>query len=393
MSMQFLLDFTERDEEFRLVSRRAAEYRTVQGVFLEIDPDWLNGWRTMQHFRMRRLLDRRFLRLLGWRGGPFGIGTILRRLGPWDFPNPPTEKDIMRWRPPNWTIRHPSRSFREDLLPLIVRVRLRPIKEPDEAVPSVERLQEGINRLRVVIETTPQAFLCANPRRMCRPVVGGISIGISAGDFATLGAILKSENGESYAITCSHVAPAGSDVVQPSRHDSRKVQEVGKTVLSEQLIACLETDNCNEESATVANEIDASIVKLDPRCASACEVLEIGALNGVVKRAAISMGQSVHVMGRTSKHHLMQLGPVGSWVRLEHNGNLYCYKKVFLVASPFGKTGVIMGGDSGAPVCRPTKNGTGWCGMIIGSNIYNGYATFAQSNQEWWIRNGLRLSV
>lgn len=52
---------------------------------------------------------------------------------------------------------------------------------------------------------------------------------------------------------------------------------------------------------------------------------------------------------------------------------------------------VIREGDSGAPISIPNETGEGWCGMIIGTDGYEGYAMFAQTVQSWWTDEGYHL--
>jgi hypothetical protein len=91
----------------------------------------------------------------------------------------------------------------------------------------------------------------------------------------------------------------------------------------------------------------------------------------------------------------MQLGGLSAWARHRNKqtGKFYCYKNLLEVRSPYQAIGVIGQGDSGAPVCIPHGSGTAWCGMIVASDTYQGYAMFAESVQEWWQGQGYELSV
>jgi hypothetical protein len=98
-----------------------------------------------------------------------------------------------------------------------------------------------------------------------------------------------------------------------------------------------------------------------------------------VRHRVMSGGQTVEVMGRSSRYHALQLGDLHVWRSHEPNGQFYCYKNLFRVESPYGATDIIRGGDSGAPVCIASGTGKGLCGIIVASNAYGGFAMFGDS--------------
>src|ERR1035437_6579694 len=85
--------------------------------------------------------------------------------------------------------------------------------------------------------------------------------------------------------------------------------------------------------SSAANELDASLILIEPEISAKKEVLGIGPLNGVMRRAAMSSGQIVEVMGRTSRYHILQLGDLHLYRSQEHRGQYYCYKNLFRVES------------------------------------------------------------
>jgi hypothetical protein len=391
MSMQFLMDFAARDESFGTIVRRASEYRVVQGVALDLDAYWLYSWRLAQQSgdNLSRLLPR-----WGFHWAPdvyLKRRLIEERLGV--FPRPILDKEILDWRPHGWDER--MRLFNRSAggLPIVVKVCTRPVQSREERVPSVDALQEGIDRLRVVVETEPQSSLCANPRRKHVPLVGGVSIGVGANDYATLGVILEDKQGDRFALTCAHVAAANSDVYQPAQQDSKKASVIGKSVLATTLSPCSVSDFCNDKSGVPTNELDVSLIRIAPSTCSKQEVLDIGSLNGVVRTASLSSGQTVEVMGRSCKLKTLQLGDLHVFRRHEYNGQYYCYKNMVRVESPYGATGIIKGGDSGAPVCIASGSGKGLCGMMVAANAFGGFAMFAELIEGWWKQNGYSFRV
>jgi len=396
MSMQFLMDFAATDERFRAIARRAANYPIVQGVALDLDHYWLYCWRLAQEVGegslktfpywilsepQWRIPDGRFLRRQ----------LIEERLGV--FPRPILDEEILKWRPPGWEERASMLSLSEAALPIVVKVCVRPAQSPDDRTPSVEALREGVDGFRVIVQTEPQSSLCANPRKKRRPVVGGISMGVGTSDFATLGVVLENDAGDRFALTCAHAAAQGSAVLQPSQCDSKRASLIGNSVLATPISPCSATDPCNDESGVPVNELDLSLIQIDSNIPSNKEVLDIGPLNGVVRHRVMSGGQTVEVMGRTSRYHTLQLGDLHVWRSQEHNGQFYCYKNLFRVESPYGATNIIQGGDSGAPVCIASGTGKGLCGIIVASNAYGGFAMFGDSIETWWKKQGYSLHV
>jgi hypothetical protein len=392
MSMQFLMDFAATDERFRTIVRRAAEYRAVHGVALDYDPYWLYCWRLAQEIGESALMAFPF-----WifPGPPWMSDAHLRRrliaehLG--IFPRPILDEEILKWRPHGWKERAGMLSLSEAALPIVVKVCVRPAQSSNDRIPSVEDLREGVDGFRVIVQTEPQSSLCANPRKKRRPVVGGISMGVGTSDFATLGIILENDAGDRFALTCAHAAAQGSAVLQPSQRDSKKASVIGHSVLATPLTSCTASDPCNDESSF--NELDLSLIQIDSTIPSNKEVLDIGPLNGVVRHRVMSGGQTVEVMGRSSRYHALQLGDLHVWRSLEHNGQFYCYKNLFRVESPYGATDIIRGGDSGAPVCIASGTGKGLCGIIVASNAHGGFAMFGDSIEAWWKKHGYSLHV
>jgi hypothetical protein len=391
MSIQFLMDFAATNDGFQTILRNAAEYNVVQGVALGLDPYWLYSWRLAQQFG-----DSLLHGLPRW-GFPWLSDTHIKqrlleeRLGV--FPRPILDEEILKWRPPGWSDRTQWLSISDLTVPIVAKICIRPALLPSERTPSVEALRAGVDGLRVIVQTEPQSNLCANPRRKYLPVVGGVSIGVGAKDFATLGVVLEDDKGDRFALTCAHVAAKDDDILQPSQRDSKKATVIGKSVLATILSPCSVSDACNDKSGVATNELDLSLIQIDPAISSKQEILDIGALNGVVPISSLSCGQTVEVMGRSCKHKTLQLGDFHVFRRHEHNGQYYCYKNMVRVESPYGATDVIKGGDSGAPVCITSGGGKGLCGMIVAANVFGGFAMFGESIEAWWKQNGYSFHI
>jgi hypothetical protein len=389
--VQFLIDFAQEDAEFLRILQRASDYPTVQGVVLDLDRTWLLAWQMYQRFG--EASNRLF---------PDWFFLMVTDLPPWlsgfwppqQYTRPIDRQDIEKWRPRYWNDYLHFMGLRENGLPLVVKVCLRPRIAVDEPVPTVANLMDSEGRLRVEVHARPQAQLAADPRKRHRPVLGGISIGISASDFGTLGVILTDTSGKKFGLTCSHVAAQNDDVEQPAQTDASGGSVIGKSLLATALSTCTAAIPCNPWSGVTANEIDLSLIEIDTAATtSVLEVLDIGPLSSVVARSALSTAQAVEVTGRTTHYSALQIGGLAVWYRFHRVGQYFCFKNLFEVESPYASTRAIRGGDSGAPVCTADGNGTGWCGMIVGCDAFKGFAMFSETIQSWLTTKGYSLQV
>jgi hypothetical protein len=386
--MQFLIDFAAEDEEFLEVLKRAAQFPTVQGVVLDIDRYWLRTWQLRSLWGERAAAE-----------SPVSLESRIFADGimggqPYLYSRPLALSDLESWRPGSWLRFRSLQNLDPSGPPLVVRVCLRPQGDAEESIPTLEALRARGGRLAIEIETRPLARLSANPRKQQSPLPGGVSIGIGAADYGTLGVILKDGGGKHYAVTCAHVASLASQIHHPARCDSKKTSAIGASILASPLTPCPTGQPCNPWSSVLPNEVDLSLIRIDPLLiSSVLAVLDIGAMSGITPRANLSTGQTVEVMARTSRHNHLQIGGLAAWYKFRHGATEYCFKNLFEVESPYGTAGVIRSGDSGAPVCTPDANGTAWAGMIMGSDSFKGYAIYAETIEAWLGNHGHQLSV
>jgi len=396
--MQFLIDFAAEDREFQEIVGRATEFDTVQGVVLDVDRFWLGLWLLRERWGEERLntwfgIYLEAIHRPGW--GALGPGWDWGLpKGPGIFHRPLSAADVRDWRPRDWEHRQFRLGLPKEGPPLVVKVCLRPRTSPEDRVPTLEDVQGGERRLLVELETRSRARLGSDPRKAHVPLPGGVSIGVGASDYGTLGVVLTDGAGVYYALTCSHVAGAAAQVAQPSRRDAASPAVIGRTVSSTALTVCPPGTKCNPWSGVTPNEIDASLIQIDTKTVSAIlEVLDVGPLTGVTPRASISPSQAVEAVGRTSRRNALQVGGLAAWYTFTHGGSDYCFKNLFEVESPYGAAGITKLGDSGAPVCTPDAVGTAWAGMIIGCDAYKGYAMYGETVDAWVAAQGYALRV
>jgi hypothetical protein len=386
--VQFLIDFAAENQEFQNILERTASYQTVQGVVLDIDRSWLRAWQMRLRWGDRAAEDGPdYWQLWQW-------AEWWKPQTPYVFPTPLRFDELVSWRPAWWRQLRDRLGFDPEGLPLVVKVCLRPTQWPEEPVPTVEALRSREGGLAVEIETRPLARLSGNPRKPQTPLPGGVSIGVGATDFGTLGVVLKDGGGQHYAVTCAHVAAQAYAVQHPAPRDSSKAAVIGKSILASTLTPCAGGQPCNPWSGIQPNAVDLSLIQIDAAAApSVLEVLDIGNLGGIAPRANLSTGQSVEVMARTSRYNQLQIGGLAAWYKFNHGATEYCFQNLFEVESPYGTAGIIRPGDSGAPVCTPDAGGTAWAGMIIGADSFKGYAVYAETMEAWLASHGFHLTV
>ena len=384
--MQFLIDFAASDPEFRQLLERAQQFPTVQGIVLDIDRWWLRAWACRQ--------------LSGGHGPDDSYfdadDHACRRHddGAVVWPEPLKLSDVEGWLPFAWRNRRIRPGFSDERSPLSAKVCIRPLGSTGERHPTLDDLYIEGGRLQVTIEARSRAKLSSNPRKPYSPLLGGVSIGVGAADYGTLGVVMNDGKGRHYAVTCSHVVPYANQVFQPSQRDYSPSNTIGRSILATPLTACPAGVSCNPWSGIAAHEIDASLIELSAAHMTALmEVLDLGPLSGVMPRSSITPLQALEVMGRTSKYKAMRVGGLAVWYSFQHGGNDYCFKNLFEVESPYGAAGVIKSGDSGGPVCSPDANGTAWAGLIVGRDAFKGYASYSETVNQWLAGNGYHLSV
>lgn len=394
--MDFLINFAAENAEIREIDERARGLPGVQGLVLDIDPFWLSTWQLTLRFG-REAVSRWLRDRYDW---PFPFRPRFwpdfdtPRPQPFHYPRPLTIADLENWRPYGWENYCSRHGVSEDALPLVVRVCLSPQGEEDARLPDVSTFERKERRLRVEIETRPIARLAGNPRKLQNPIIGGISAGVSGSTSSTgtLGVILTAHDGKRYGLTCSHVVGDGQAVQHPAAKDSSSAVGIGQSVLSTALTPCDDAADCNAFATTPGHELDLSLIELNANSVtSALEVLDIGPVATVAKRASISTGQVVEVMGRTTKYSRLQVGPVTIWYKLKIDDNHYCFRNLFEVLSPYVGMPSIKLGDSGAAVCVASDAGTAWAGIIVGSDGDRGFALYSETAQMWLKAQGFDL--
>jgi hypothetical protein len=395
--MQYLIDLAGRADIGRIVTA-ATESPLVQGVVLEPDSYWLSSWNAFSlsdkrtHQNLAELW-RHFLRLGGL---PFWMAyEPLGQPARYNIPLRPIDlSDVEKWRPDDWSLYQDVLGLKETALPIVLKICLLPSAEGER--PDLPRFENP--PFQIAYEVRPRAFLHSNPRKQWRPLVGGVSVGAGTAQYGTLGGILEAPNKQRYGMTCAHVFTTGLSVDQPAQYDSaKKAANIGVRAQGTNLAPTPSGTLCNPITAT--NEVDAALVDLGKGVSSDLEVLDIGKLSGSAKIASMSVGQTVETTGRTSGHRLLEVGGMAVTYQFEAfpGGPKYCFKNLFEIRWPYfsslKKRPPVQPGDSGSWVCMPNSTGCVWCGMVVGGDRVNGYATFAENVEKWWTAPPLSLQL
>ena len=386
--MRYLMEFSQR-EDVRSIVNAALKYKSVQGIVLEIDRFWLNSWRMKDYLGSKRYMDL-----------DNGYGLSLFDFG-YDFFGMNTERfllsrkielsDVKTWKPQGWDEYCESLNLKE--IPIIVKICLLPqpngSENPLPEIPNTE--------LNVVFETRPRATLYSSPKKIRRPLVGGVSISSSSLGFGTLGGILKDDLGEKFGLTCSHVIDSQLNINQPAQIDSRNSSLVGKCVNKTNLISNNLPGMCNPYSNNPINTVDAGLIQFDAGIDADMKILDIGPINEITSIANMSVFQDIEIMSRTSGHSRYIVGGLALAYEFEHDNQYYCFKNMFEIRSQ-GRLKTILSspikpGDSGAWVCTPANDGVGWCGMVVGCDRWQGFAIFSETIVDWLTNQGRNLSV
>jgi hypothetical protein len=268
--------------------------------------------------------------------------------------------------------------------PVTVHVHLCIRNLPQNQFDSERRDIEGIaqqfrNYFEVLIEERPLARLAASP--------GGY---VKAASSGTLGGYVVDGSNRVYGMTCAHVAPAGSSVL-----DGRGLN-LGNILHASSLTPSHANQLCNLHSP-LHNEIDAAMY-----------VASIGTLpsGSLPLPPQFGSGQFASMTGQKSGGpHVYRTDGIAIIERISHNGMDFCFRNLFVIKNQL--TGwlamplqialapIPTQGDSGAWIhTNPSVGQPGWIGMLTGTDMIDGFAIEAAGILSWASAlTGTNLSV
>jgi len=270
-------------------------------------------------------------------------------------------------------------------------------EDGNREVPRIET-----SSVHVVYEVRPTAELFAGPKATHRPLVGGVSIGISATDYGTLGGLLRETNtGRIFGLTCAHVAKEYSAVVQPAFRDGGKLPIIGTVRYANHLQPFPLGVPATAPYQVGNSNLDVALIEIAPNIASDLHVLHLGKIAGTLQAGYLTQAMATEWTGRSCGHRTsLQIGGRVKYYNLPNaDGVTYCYENLFELREPSIWRNIlnspVRAGDSGAWVCTPTAIGLAWCGMIVGGDRYIAFAQEAESIENWWsgAPHGLQLQT
>jgi hypothetical protein len=172
--------------------------------------------------------------------------------------------------------------------------------------------------------------MAAGPLGTHRPLVRGISIGVGANDFGTLGGVVRDPNQKRYALTCAHVAKTGDDVYQAAVCDGGKVPVIG-TVSQSEIPPSFHPSKLSVAgySKSQAKPVDAAIIPLPAHTDAKLEINSLGTMTGLFPDAGIVQWLAVTYEGRTSGVQAVQFrGRSPYYCLTDAAGQPYCFEEL-----------------------------------------------------------------
>lgn len=391
--MRYLIEYANREEVSGLIDR-AMGSDIVHGVAVYLDPTWLTLWRLSHTFTAAdwKSLDRNFLYMSERNEKMFGRpGFAAWQMNlPWMLSSlevgqlTPVAVDP-KWTCDTWNYISHLRN-RRGSEPFVINVLVLPRSPRETFEELASSLGEGGEQIR--FEARPVARAYTSRKGHVRPLQGGISLGTGSGNYATLGGILKSENGILYGLTCGHAIGKNDEAKQPSPRDAQNASRIGVCVESTDGALHGPAARCNRKVAS--NEVDVALIELDPQIASKLEIMDIGELTGWASIDDVDEDSPVQVSGR-SGHRSLYTGSLIAVCSLRIGANRYCFRNLLEIKRAsvrhWGVTGTLAPpvhpGDSGTWVVQDGPEGPEWCGMVVGGTGPVGYAVFAENIFDW----------
>lgn len=270
------------------------------------------------------------------------------------------------------------------LLPVTLTIVHHPLRTPLKNRAEERDEQEYLNRLvgvarnlspNIRIEERPNAHLA---------LASGDSI--QAPNSGTLGGILDDPKGNSYGVTCAHVATSGHQVFDNAGHLVGKcVAEIPRVTLPGSTVcdpALLAMPNPYPGNGPDVNMLDCALIGMHV-------AVTRPKIAGVAK--SLTPGQDVTLTGAKT-HTRHKLGSLGISYCFSRDGNDYCFRdSIELLPQPWGPIGGIFGqmmttvpvqGDSGGWVLTDDQP-PAWAGMFFGEDGHRGFAIRASWVHDW----------
>jgi hypothetical protein len=370
-------NYFQRSELLRRAARSAAPFPIVTGFTLDIDPLWSHLYDVKNNLvdldqSPLWTSDPRFF-LSNWRSGALPVLPPDRGYRRRDL-----NQEVSQWKNETEAFR---KNTNRERLPVVLTIVHRPLRAPrrDESPEQDDTsvLQQLIRATREVpvlirIEERPQAQLAFS---------SGDKISVSPTKAGTLGGILVDQAGNSYGITCSHVART-NDVIRDANGNQIGVcaADTPGVPLASNMVCDpvnLIVPNPSPGNGPHLNMLDCALIKMS-------SAVTRPAIAGVAQ--GLTPGQSVVLTGAvtgTTKHWL---GSLCLSYAFHDGGRVLCFRDAIeLIPQPrwiFGRGRVPTQGDSGGWVLTADQP-PDWAGLFFGEDGKRGFAIRAKWVHDW----------
>jgi hypothetical protein len=353
-----------------LLERNALREQT-HGVALAFDDSWLS-WATL---------------FLSERYRPYPVNCSSWSSEDWLFFDDHIANvisDLVRSKGPRpaWWSRHCiMRGYREDSVPVIVKVVVREPGFDPSATELPATLESGFGTHPIVYEYRPIAVAVS----MLSSAIGLRASGpighTNPPKTGTLGGFLKNIiNNQLYAVTCAHVLPRqGGNVVYPGPSRSSHSATVGTVDFRQLPPPNLGSQLCNNRSTFTNNQLDVALASIDQSRASALP--QAGYPAAVLLISQMSTGQKVKFYGQKSKAVSAKIDDVNIWRTICIDGQDHCFGDIFSIVSrntAYLNRALARPGDSGSWVISDGSQPPAWAGMVIADDGLKAYCCFSE---------------
>jgi hypothetical protein len=388
--MKFFWNMIVNNVELYDIIDSASKNDFVQGVILDLDSNWLDAWHYKNRYGEERLenIDAEMIK------------KEMSEEPTIDIQSKNISMNDLEWEPPFWAKYKKTIGLPQLKYPIIIKICLYPYDDKyEQMIPAFRS-----SNFQIIYEERPIAYLYTNPKKLHIPIIGGVSIGVTASDFATLGGILIDDNGKCFGSTCQHVFQ--NEIKRTGRHNIEASHTaakdgnpkfIGEYTYGTEIYCKDPNDHCSPFSASHHNELDAALIEIS-QVKTDLSILGIGDIFGITPMPNIYPKQPIEFTGRSSGYSKRLVGGLAVIYEFSHFNEKFCYKNLFEIRfpihNPIRLNPPVKPGDSGAWVCNYSKSGKSWCGVVIGGDTVQGYATFSETMKDWWeMEEGLNLKV
>jgi hypothetical protein len=379
-----LRGYFEESGRLREAAGAAARIPIVRGFTLDVNPIWAFLY-DMQYglISWPREPDGRFPLPLDWLVHVNAAGNP-SRLIEWMKTRYQgyRRRDLYR-RVPGWE--QMAERYDAGLLPITLTIVHRPLRTPLKNQEEERDEQEDLGRL-VAIAGDFGPSIRIEERPVARLALAS-GDGIQAPNSGTLGGVLNDPKGNSYGVTCAHVATNGHQALDgANRGIGTCVAEIPRVLLAGGTVCdpvVLAMPNPYPGNGPDVNMLDCALIGMQAPVAQP-------QIAGVAK--SLTPGQDVTLTAAKTQTTHHKLGSLAISYCFSRGGQDYCFRDcIELLPQPWGPLGGAIGrmmttvpvqGDSGGWVLTDDQP-PAWAGLFFGEDGNRGFAIRAAWVHDW----------